>query len=531
MAYKCLLVDDEEDVIRAILGKLDWEALGYETPGYAANGLEALEIAEADTPDVVMTDIRMPYMGGLELAHELRNLYPGIRIIIFSGFDEFEYAKEAIRLEAEEYILKPVDSEELRSVFFRIKESLDKEREEKQSIQKLSRYYAESLPLLQENFYYSLLEGRIPSDKIREEMLNYQIDLTGPKYTVVILHTSSRKAPEGLNPVLLELSVRKLAKERLEKELDARIFSRQGDTAMIVQLSEDAASQILELTDICDRFCRMAASVCQAVVTAGIGRVCSDISDISDSAESADEAVSYRAVYGSGRAINISEIVPGKEIGDDPEDSSRELGEILRSIRAGKDIDLAAMSSDFVRCFASGSTSIQNYEFFVYDTMSRLYRFAAENGMNIEAVFGNAGPAHMEFMDAAEFSDYLYDILRRMQEEISENRSGSNRSFVSKARQYVEENYSDENITIEKICRSLGVSSAYFSTVFKKETGKTFVTYLTDVRMDKAAELLTLSDDKTYIIAGKVGYSDPNYFSYVFKRQFGMSPSAYRNSK
>ena len=108
-----MLVDDEEDVIQAILHKMDWEAMGYMKPEYAHNGLEALDLAENHTPDVVMTDIKMPYMDGLELSRKLKEQYPNIRIIIFSGFDEFEYAKEAIRLEAEEYILKPIDAGEL----------------------------------------------------------------------------------------------------------------------------------------------------------------------------------------------------------------------------------------------------------------------------------------------------------------------------------------------------------------------------------------------------------------------------------
>ena len=113
--YKVMLVDDEEDVAQAIMKKMNWEEMGFEKPRYAHNGLEALELAEESRPDIVMTDIKMPYMDGMELSRNLRKLYPNIRIIIFSGFDEFEYAKEAIRLEAEEYILKPIDADELKA--------------------------------------------------------------------------------------------------------------------------------------------------------------------------------------------------------------------------------------------------------------------------------------------------------------------------------------------------------------------------------------------------------------------------------
>ena len=134
--YSVLLVDDEEDVIEAIIRKIDWEAMGYSLAGYAKNGLEALEIAEEKQIDVVLTDIKMPYMDGLTLSHKLKELYPSVKIIIFSGFDEFEYAKEAIRLEAEEYLLKPVDSNELSRIFKRVRDRLDEEFDEKQNIRK-----------------------------------------------------------------------------------------------------------------------------------------------------------------------------------------------------------------------------------------------------------------------------------------------------------------------------------------------------------------------------------------------------------
>ena len=125
--YSVLMVDDEEDVVRAMQKKIDWESIGFRIMGYAHNGIEALDLAEQEAPDVVLTDIKMPYMDGLELAHNLKIMYPAVRILIFSGFDEFEYAKEAIRLEVEEYILKPVDADELRRIFMKIKESLDRE--------------------------------------------------------------------------------------------------------------------------------------------------------------------------------------------------------------------------------------------------------------------------------------------------------------------------------------------------------------------------------------------------------------------
>ena len=157
--YKVLLVDDEEEVRNAIEQRINWEELGFEVIGKAQNGVKAMEIAEKLQPDVVITDIKMPYMNGLELARNLKEENPGVRILILTGFDEFEYAKEAVHLEIEEYILKPINANELSECLKRLKNVLDKEREEKLNVRKLEQYYTDSLPVLQTNFFCSLVEG------------------------------------------------------------------------------------------------------------------------------------------------------------------------------------------------------------------------------------------------------------------------------------------------------------------------------------------------------------------------------------
>lgn len=164
--YKVLLVDDEEEVRNAIEQRINWEELGFEVIGKAQNGVKAMEIAEKLQPDVVITDIKMPYMNGLELARNLKEENPGVRILILTGFDEFEYAKEAVHLEIEEYILKPINANELSECLKRLKNVLDKEREEKLNVRKLEQYYTDSLPVLQTNFFCFLVEGRISDSEI-----------------------------------------------------------------------------------------------------------------------------------------------------------------------------------------------------------------------------------------------------------------------------------------------------------------------------------------------------------------------------
>ena len=176
--YTVLLVDDEEDVIQIIMRKLNWEEIGFSVVGYACNGIKALEMVEEYQPDVVMTDIKMPYMDGMELSHYIKTGFPATKILIFTGFDEFEYAREAIHLEVEEYILKPVNSRELTEVFTQLKIKLDQEISEKQNVEILQKYYMESLPLLRANFYSMLIEGRMRAQDALQLFADYQISFS-----------------------------------------------------------------------------------------------------------------------------------------------------------------------------------------------------------------------------------------------------------------------------------------------------------------------------------------------------------------
>jgi two-component system response regulator YesN len=525
--YKVLLVDDESEVIDVILHKINWEPLGFRVIGSAGNGVKALEMVEKEQPDVVFTDIKMPYMDGLELSRQLKKDYPMIRTLLFTGFDEFEYAREALHLEIREYLLKPLNASELTEALKRLRTSLDQEREDKLNVQKLQDYYMESLPMLQVNFFVSLLEGRIREKDLSRYLVDYRIDLSGPMLCSVVFHTSSHRVPEGMSPLLLNMSVQQQIKERVMEHYSGHCFVYQGNTVLILQLP--AGEQITALTDECDRFCRWADRIIGATVTAGIGQSVDDIVNLGASYEGAREAVSYRVLYGTGRAINIAEVIPQENL-KMPEVEEDGWHELLKVIRMGREEDLAEAVKKEVTLLHRHAHTVDQYRLSAMELVKGFHRYCSNNGLVFEEYKGALSDPYREVpeMDETELFTWVYTLAGKLRNEVSSARNSSSRNLITKAKAYVENHYQEADLSLDTVCAELGVSNSYFSSVFKKEAGKSFISYLTEYRMEKARARILETTEKNYEIAENVGYPDANYFSYVFKKQFGVSPSKYR---
>lgn len=530
--YKMILVDDEEDVRISIQKKVDWNALGFEVVGSMSNGEEALELTEHTHVDVVMTDIKMPFMDGLTLCARVKENYKNTKVVLYSGFDDFEFAREAIRLEAEEYILKPIGAKDLETVFRKIKMNLDKEFDERRNIQKLNDYYQKSLPMMREQLLTGLLEGRVTENQAASMLASYGMDFIAPFYSVAILGADFRTTVGGMQdgPILM-LSLQNIAKEYLEKHMDTQVFMYFDRIAVIAKMQK--MKEIQDFIYHMNQVCKMGARMLGVDVDAGIGQIYSQLVKIAASFEEAKTAFDYRILLkDSSQAIYINDVEPKTDEVTFYEPQGIE--EIIYCMKLGTKAELEDSVDAFIEELKKYKITVQQYQLTLMIALTEILKLLSSYQLEVSEIFGKNFEPYQYingFHSMDELAIALKKICHRIWLLIRKERIDSTKAMTEKAKKYIEENFSDSTLSVKHLCNHLNVSATYFSVMFKKETGMSFISYLTKVRLEHAIELLETTEDKAYMIAEKVGYTEANYFSYVFKKQYGVSPSKYRSNK
>jgi two-component system, response regulator YesN len=545
--YKLILVDDEEEVRKGILKKIDWEAYGFEIAGEAENGVEALEIAERVLPDVVITDIKMPFMDGLELSEKLRERLPATKILILTGFDQFEYAHRAIRLNIVEYILKPISSEEIIDMLIKIKEKIDREIEEKNNIDTLKEYYKKSLPLLREKFLGALITRRLSNEEIRDKASTYELNLIGKGFICSVISIDfNRIAINGdnnnqqfgkaadfdnsMNRELIKFAILNISEEVIAKHNSGVAFLHNDYVITIfVSENEDKVALMCKAYSILEEIRQSVERYYNLLVTIGLGTFCNNIIDVTYSYNNAITALDYSIILNNNNIVCIEDMEPQITEGiifDDMKERS-----LVSSIKVGTADEMTEVVKCLFEEINDRNTSFKDYQVYLLEMLTAILKASRDLNVDMNRIFGanyNLFVEMYKFKDLNEVRKWLINLCMKIKSFASKERQDASKLIVRKAREYVESEYYDCEITLDKICKRLHISPAYFSAIFKRETKITFINYLTHVRMEAAKQLLRNTDIKTLEIAKRVGYSEPNYFSYCFKKNFNISPSEYR---
>jgi two-component system response regulator YesN len=535
--YSIILVDDEEEVRKSIIKKIEWQSAGFHVVGDAENGEDALEKIEILEPDVVLTDIRMPYMDGLALAEKVRQRYPSMKVVIFSGYDDFEYAQRAIKLNVTEYILKPVNVEELTSILKRIKSNLDLEIEEKRNLSRLREKYRKSLPLIREQFFNELVHKNIKRELIEQKLKEYDVPILGAlKWVLIAIDVEEGDVAEPISlhseEELIPISVMQIVREKLEGYCRFALFQSASEADMVVIAALDEDNSITGLTDVLGDICKETKRILKVPVTIGIGHSCEELTEILKAYQSAVDALGYKAIAGTGSTIYINDMEP---VGSGKlEFDSVTEGELISAIKFGPEEKIESSVKKITEKMKTAKVHYRQQQVYMIGVLNSIIQMMQQYDLALEDIMGGELESIALFdklKKIEEFSSWLFRIAGKLNHLINQERDMTTRQVIQDAKQFIMDHYQNPDLSVEMICRHLHMSPAYFSTVFKKETGQAYIAYLTEVRLNKAVELLNKTDDKTYIIASKVGYQEQNYFSYVFKKKFGVSPTRYRGAR
>ncbi|MCL1795790.1 MAG: response regulator [Clostridia bacterium] len=527
--YKLLLVDDEPEICEGLQKVVDLEALGFIVVGTARSGMQALEIAEVEKPDVVITDIRMPILDGLSMAAKMKKTLPMVRFIVLSGYDDFEYARKAIELTALRYLLKPISSREIAAVLAEVRQILDDEFTRARDINRLRSSFASSLPLLREAVLFSMATGNGSHAELLESAARYGMYLDGASFTLALARWPRNGGAENDlfdgDPELMSFAVENIASEVLSGSVRHHLFHF-GDTLAILLLPEQSgleglsqAVDILEETRASvQRFLCLQAHI-------GISTIVPELSMLPECVSQAQIALSQAAFYTEGRVLCYTDITP-----DDHRDAPQTDEQLLRALKNSIRLGNTQLSESMVASLfesISADTPYPIYRAFLFEIVALLLR-AAQAVRLTDASLYKALDGLMSCPPASEARKQLLSIIRTCTAAADESRASASLQLARQAIALIETQFMREDLAIDGICRQLHISASYFSALFKKETGKTFLGYLTDLRMEKAMDYLAQGGMKTSEIAQLVGIADPSYFSYIFRKHFGIPPSQVR---
>ena len=532
--YRILLVDDEILVRDAIRENIDWAGMDCELVGDCQNGQEAAEFVNKHPVDIVLTDICMPYMDGMELSHFLHDNYPDIVIVIFSGFGEFEYAKKAIRYNVSEYLLKPITAMELTAVIGRMKEKVDQRQKEKRKLENLtkaSENYRKNAQIIRSKAIEALVGCSQDVNESLAQLKNMGIELVGPNYRVAVfdidLYSDMYKVDveKRQESALMAFVLYNISNEIAERESAGIAYQEGSNRVCILFQGVRTRDSNNKIRSICREIQQKVKEVIGIEVSMGIGGWVRNLEDLILSHDVAAKAIQYRYLLGGSLLLDMEEKKPNREIS-----LYDTLEQLTDSLKTGKketmELCLSRMEQEIKDALVEKSRAcmyLQQIVRAVGSASESLQTEREEPLRGSETLLRNVTEQSTFQQAIGLVKEYAEEVF----EKLSSLNSSSGQRQASLALDYIQNNYMDPNLSLNSICSYLSISTSYFSTIFKEVTGETFMEVLIRTRMDKARELLENTTLKNYEIAEKVGFSDPHYFGISFKKITGKTPTEY----
>lgn len=525
---KVIIADDEERICRLIEALIDWKSLHMEVAAVAHNGLEAAELVRQTEPDILITDIRMPGCSGLELIEKVKKERPELEIIIISGYAHFDYAKSAIKFGVGEYLLKPINKAELTMTLERLRTKIEgriREQEDKQQLERKSRHDVQRLRELLLERLLEQKEEPLTFERLKEE---YYLDMAPGCFQAVWLKIDSPEGELGEEGkrIVIERSGRLLLSSLSGKCFDMLCKEQDwGGYTGIINYAKERQEEIRRILKDCLNQLESGKNLYgDLFFSMAVGGVVTEPSEIGKSLREASVMIEERLVKGTGRLLDY---MPE---GHSSLHEKSLLEKYLRTITHAIEImseEEALRALDEIRAEVSGVRDVRGYELLeLVNSCGALFLSQVESRDRREKL------RHFtERCRQCGSQEALFKVLDGLQKtyirELVQQREGEMVRPIRQAKLYIRNHFS-EPITQEEVSSAVGLSSTYFSALFKKEEGEGFARYLTAVRMEKAKVLLRESNASVSEICRRVGYNDLKHFTHNFEKSTGLKPSAYR---
>ena len=543
---KIFLAEDEVVVRETIKRMIPWEELGFELVGEAADGEMALPLLIRQQPDLLITDIKMPFMDGLTLARLAKKEIPGLKVVILSGYDDFNYAKQAIGIGVEDYLLKPITKNALIERLSEIRSRYEHEKTQKEYYEKFQREMQAYEKNSSRDFFEALVDGSMDMMEVYKRAEKLGLDIVAEAYNVLIFtmncdedFSGQRDEYSSWEAESLELLENFFAGHSSAMLFRSNIFSYgvllKGQRETIEENTRACVDEIRKILSRQDGRREWFLAVGQSVER---------LSQIQKSYHTASRAFSQRYLYDEN-ILYYDEMETKEHPGGQAE---TEDNAYLQKV------DVNALNPAILQKFLSNGLQ-EETENFVKDYFYAIGQEPMESLVFRNYVILNVRFSVISFikglgcdtneMESADTEEVLAESGKNMESAIAyakkmisqaieirdQNSGNKNRSILKTAVDFIDSHYMEEDISLNTVANVANVSSNHFSALFSQNMGQTFIEYLTTLRMNKAKELLRCTGMRSSEIAGEIGYKDAHYFSYLFKKTQGMTPSDYRKAR
>lgn len=536
---KVFLVEDEVVMRNGIKNNIPWEQEGFEFVGEASDGELAYPLIKREKPDILITDIRMPFMDGLELSRLVKKELPQIKIIILSGYNEFDYAKTAISIGVTDYLLKPISSAKLLEAVKKVGDMIEKEQDNVRLMERYEKEMEENILQEKHKLWGALASNRLSTIELLEKGQRLGMDFTASAYLVFLFKLMQEGDATGCSDELNRASEKVNSLSSTWEKVLSFDRSPEGWAFLIKGESETEVLETFAETE--KELLNLVEAYPKVEYFGGLGSIVQRIGDIQNSYKEAARAFSSRFFLDANQIADSAEMVPVQNEEDGKIDVSKMLSKkrehelVEKFFKNGtvEEVD-SFLDELFQNIGEQNCKSLLYRQYVVMD----LFFCATDFLENLEIGTEELPEECRDINQIVEKAGNAQSLRHQIGILFSETmmlRDGHSKKKYSKlledAKAFIDENYKHDDMSLNMVAAQVNISPSYFSTIFSNEMGQTFVEYLTYVRLEKARELLMCSNMRTAEIGYEVGYKDSHYFSYIFKKVVGCSPKEYRNRK